>query len=1342
MKTKQKPTVTASGAFIVGVASKQRSKEEEPIRLQRQRLPQTQCERERKHEAARKEREAQAQQLKKKSTPAPTPTSTRARTVRMPSKETAQITAKQSKTKVSKTTTTITENAASCSVPNEETAQLRLQLEHLSQLSQQDFEREFRKWMAQEGIEGKVQAQVRMDLINSFNSTSLGRLLRKAMVSASAKGNHRENPNESCLLISPMLLALHTLVAEFLYVQNYHYTLSVYCSEMPHRHTLPDFESRAEFRFNQEELQQVIKAILGEHNELQLQLGQTVLRLYEEQQVSLLMGFFKVLVNPLQGKSNHVTTNTSVCTTTHRTEGTQTQPAACIQSTPDVDTTRLFQAEELIVAADGRTVFIGPRVSQSINGVEQQLGQLMHQMRDLCKSCAPPVEIISQPAFEQLLHEEILERQRLLSAGETLEPGKTALQLPEGNQEREKQQQEGQQEGNTVLSPAGPIQLPAETASVPKLPHLHAEQVASLAMVQHALLQLQQQMHQPQDCMYVTLERMEALVGELAGCIQTLSNVLNLAMEQEYAVGRHKGFKLGYREGFSHGHFMGVQEGMQSMEQELKQKQTEIKKQEDEMEKEKGKHQEEKEQRKQEQRQLKDCSSQTAMPPSLSSRSVSSQTPSTRKRNRTTSTERQLQAWRNAGSQTTAGQEPHSFRSYEQWIYEMLHSTSGQIFLERVELSLNKALELQKKRLDELFDVKLRHHAELMRLSNRQNSWRTLCRHVERDSQSMEARELVHKIFSLLEHYEAHHQVLAEKIQQTEQAAQRAAHIEPVWKDAGATTDDCNVTPATSDSTTSATGAGATLAPATATAPVTTTAPFFSRLSAQPPVPDNLSSRLPIPLSAPAPDLASNFPTPVPVYVQRTTPTEATGPAAVPAHIPGSFPTATTSVPGRLSISPPAAVTDQLAAPVPGTLTAPLPDNLPAADAVQHPTALSNSAAVSSSTVTMPTLFTQFPLPLSAETTPAPATAPPVDSPGRPLMMNATTNTQLPSKFTLEDARAQAKPSFNEALLSAKNRMLQLEQESDLLEQSFLGYLERARAQKQKLNISANCAREHQQFHRTLDSFREWQLRMRNEVAPLLSVPVPGTVPAPAPIVSPINSGSDLEPESYQFTNAIAVARHKLLSELHATTGVQAATPAEIVSSTNKLLVDQVQDETQELLSRVEATLARVSKPASLQLLAAESQLQLDPLSSGTHSSLERIATPPASRKLQRSMAKMQSLFGNQQKEQQTAAGLKAKRPWSAPINKLNASCLPTIRPHTAPSSLTDAVTPAGNIMGLFDVLSDSTTNSSSLSSSINLHHHHNPLQLVGSVSSGTESHTSSSPVISRSQEFWKRMNM
>lgn len=54
---------------------------------------------------------------------------------------------------------------------------------------------------------------------------------------------------------------------------------------------------------------------------------------------------------------------------------------------------------------------------------------------------------------------------------------------------------------------------------------------------------------------------------------------------------------------------------------------------------------------------------------------------------------------------------------------------------------------------------------------------------MERDSQSTEARELVQNIFHLLERYEAHRRLIAEKIQQTELAAEQTARIQPVWTD-------------------------------------------------------------------------------------------------------------------------------------------------------------------------------------------------------------------------------------------------------------------------------------------------------------------------------------------------------------------------------------------------------------------------------------------------------------------------------------------------------------------------------------------------------------------------------
>lgn len=54
---------------------------------------------------------------------------------------------------------------------------------------------------------------------------------------------------------------LNTLVAEFLYSQDCHFTLSVFSTEAPYKNTLPDFEAQRKFRFNSTELCQIFEAI-------------------------------------------------------------------------------------------------------------------------------------------------------------------------------------------------------------------------------------------------------------------------------------------------------------------------------------------------------------------------------------------------------------------------------------------------------------------------------------------------------------------------------------------------------------------------------------------------------------------------------------------------------------------------------------------------------------------------------------------------------------------------------------------------------------------------------------------------------------------------------------------------------------------------------------------------------------------------------------------------------------------------------------------------------------------------------------------------------------------------
>lgn len=63
------------------------------------------------------------------------------------------------------------------------------------------------------------------------------------------------------MMLSPLILVLNTLVAEFLYERNYHYSLSVFCTEVPYQHTLPNFDKIKNFRFTETEIYEIFEAI-------------------------------------------------------------------------------------------------------------------------------------------------------------------------------------------------------------------------------------------------------------------------------------------------------------------------------------------------------------------------------------------------------------------------------------------------------------------------------------------------------------------------------------------------------------------------------------------------------------------------------------------------------------------------------------------------------------------------------------------------------------------------------------------------------------------------------------------------------------------------------------------------------------------------------------------------------------------------------------------------------------------------------------------------------------------------------------------------------------------------
>lgn len=98
------------------------------------------------------------------------------------------------------------------------------------------------------------------------------------------------------LTLSPLVLALNTLVAEFLYAQNCHFSLSVFCTEVPFRNTLPDFESSPHFRFSGDEIKEILEAIFSKASQ-ETPFKNSIIRKYEHNKnISLLMVLIRYLL--------------------------------------------------------------------------------------------------------------------------------------------------------------------------------------------------------------------------------------------------------------------------------------------------------------------------------------------------------------------------------------------------------------------------------------------------------------------------------------------------------------------------------------------------------------------------------------------------------------------------------------------------------------------------------------------------------------------------------------------------------------------------------------------------------------------------------------------------------------------------------------------------------------------------------------------------------------------------------------------------------------------------------------------------------------------------------------
>lgn len=127
----------------------------------------------------------------------------------------------------------------------------KINLNDIANISEDEFKKQISYWIEERGVSRNLQSKLRADLFEQFNRTNLGR-----QMAVQHQQTHR-------IVLSPLILVLNTLVAEFLYTENCHFTLSVFSTEVPYKNTLPNFEltpTKQLFRFSETELNDIFEA--------------------------------------------------------------------------------------------------------------------------------------------------------------------------------------------------------------------------------------------------------------------------------------------------------------------------------------------------------------------------------------------------------------------------------------------------------------------------------------------------------------------------------------------------------------------------------------------------------------------------------------------------------------------------------------------------------------------------------------------------------------------------------------------------------------------------------------------------------------------------------------------------------------------------------------------------------------------------------------------------------------------------------------------------------------------------------------------------------------------------
>nr|XP_040232980.2 GRIP1-associated protein 1 [Anopheles coluzzii] len=123
----------------------------------------------------------------------------------------------------------------------------------IDEIDSAELRTRLKNWIEEEGIETNIQLQMKKNLIEKMSRTALGKKIALKL------------QTQQGIVLSPLVLVLNTLVAEFLYTQNCHFSLSIFTNEVPFKNTLPDFTRSAKFRLSRTELGEIFEALGIEH---------------------------------------------------------------------------------------------------------------------------------------------------------------------------------------------------------------------------------------------------------------------------------------------------------------------------------------------------------------------------------------------------------------------------------------------------------------------------------------------------------------------------------------------------------------------------------------------------------------------------------------------------------------------------------------------------------------------------------------------------------------------------------------------------------------------------------------------------------------------------------------------------------------------------------------------------------------------------------------------------------------------------------------------------------------------------------------------------------------------